>query len=423
MKAFASLNIEAARAAADVSSERYRDGRPLSPVDGMPLGIKDVFDTADMPTEFGSPIHRGRQPDHDAAHVYALRRGGGIILGKTVTSQFAIVGNGPTRNPRDLTRSPGATSAGSAAAVAAGMLPVATGSQARGSIIRPASYCGVFGYKPTFGALNRAGTLTPAKSYDHLGALARSLDDLWRVVRYVADIAGGDPGYPGLMGAQQPPSARPLSRVAVLRSPDWSSADESARNAFDAFTVDLANNGAAVIDNINSPEIAAYERLVADVPAQWETLSGYENRWPMQSYRDRYASQLHPGIVRGVEKSETMSLHDYRNMLSYRAALRDAHAKLQPLADIIVTLAAPGIAPLYPDSGSSVFNELATFLGAPAVSVPLLELDGLPLGVQLIGWTDEDYALLQAAAFLAGEKSLALRRDILRSPKTRSIAL
>jgi len=400
VKAFAFLNVDAARAAADASTERYRAGQPLSPVDGMPIGIKDVFDTADMPTEFGSPIHQGRRPDHDAAHVYALRRGGAIILGKTVTSQFAIVGNGPTRNPHDLTRSPGATSAGSAAAVASGMLPVATGSQARGSIIRPASYCGVLGYKPTFGALNRAGCLTPAKSYDHLGALARSLDDLWRTVRHIAEVAGGDPGYPGLMGPVEAPAPRTAARIALLRSPGWSTADDAAKGAITTFAHRLSDHGVEILDGDSSREILTYERLASEVPAQWETLSGYENRWPLQSYRDRYAPQLHPGIVRGVEKSETISPDDYRAVLSYRRSLREAHAKLKPVADVLVTLAAPGSAPAYPDSGSSIFNELATFLGVPAVSVPVLTIDGLPLGIQIIGQMDDDYGALESAAFL-----------------------
>ncbi len=180
VKAFAHLDIAAARKAADASAQRYRENRPLSAIDGMPVGIKDVFDTIDMPTEMGTPSPRGRWPDADAAHVYALRAGGGIVLGKTVTSQFAIVGNGPTRNPLDLARSPGATSAGSAAAVAAQMLPLATGSCRRA--VRSCGRRAIAGSSATSRHSARstaAAASTPAKSYDHLGALARSLDDLW----------------------------------------------------------------------------------------------------------------------------------------------------------------------------------------------------------------------------------------------------
>ena len=400
--AFAHLDIPAARKAADAATDRYRAGRPLSAVDGMPVGIKDVFDTADMPTEMGSVIHRGRRPDADAAHVHGLRAGGAIVLGKTVTSQFAIVGNGPTRNPHDTTRTPGATSAGSAAAVAAGMVPVATGSQARGSIIRPASYCGVFGFKPSFGALNRAGSPVPSKSYDHLGALAGTLDDLWLALWQIAQVAGGDPGHPELAGKAAPPRPRPVTRLALLETAGWAEADDAAKAALLRFIDGLRADGIAVLTGKASPALAALEADVAEVPTQWEAISNYENRWPLQSY-DR--TLLHPGIVRGLDRGAAMTPDDYRAALAYRARLRASHSALAAEADACITLSAPGEAPLFPDSGSSLFNEPATLLGAPAVSLPLLETGGLPLGVQLIGWPQQDYRLLEHAAFLMQRKA------------------
>jgi Asp-tRNA(Asn)/Glu-tRNA(Gln) amidotransferase A subunit family amidase len=157
VKAFVSTHLPNARAAADASTERYRKGRPLSPVDGLPIGIKDVFETQDMPTQMNSPLFSDWHTGRDSVHVYVLRRAGALIVGKTVTTEFAQATPGPTRNPFDLTRTPGGSSSGSCAAVGAGMLPVATGSQVRGSIIRPAGYCGNYALKPTFGALNQQG--------------------------------------------------------------------------------------------------------------------------------------------------------------------------------------------------------------------------------------------------------------------------
>lgn len=400
VRAFAHLDVPAARRAADESTDRYRHGRALSRIDGMPIGIKDVFDTSDMPTEMGTPFHKGRQPTHDAAHVYALRKGGVVLLGKTVTSQFAIVGNGPTRNPHDLSRSPGATSSGSAAAVAAGMLPVATGSQARGSIIRPASYCGVIGYKPTFGALNRAGCLMATKSYDHLGALAQSLDDLWLTAWHIVVTVGGDPGYPGLLGEPEPPPSRPVGRIGIIETPGWAEAEPAAKEVFAAACERLRDAGVSVATREDHSAIAAYEAVISEVSTHWDTIAAVENRWPLLSYRDRDASLLPPPILQSLQKAATITREDYRGALAYRSKLRTSHARLASEFDLLLTLSSPGPAPVYPDSGSSSFNELATLAGVPALSLPVLSADALPLGLQAIGFADHDYALFGQAAFL-----------------------
>jgi Asp-tRNA(Asn)/Glu-tRNA(Gln) amidotransferase A subunit family amidase len=205
--AFVHLNLERVRVAADESTERWRQARPRSPIDGMPLGIKDIIETADMPTENGSPLFAGWRSERDAASVAALREAGAVIVGKTVTTEFAATEPRGTRNPHDLRRTPGGSSSGSAAAVAAGMLSAALGTQVIGSTIRPASYCGCVGFKASVGALNRGG------SYDGLsqsasGVLATTLEDAWQVAYEIAARAGGDPGYPGLFGPPRAPAAR-----------------------------------------------------------------------------------------------------------------------------------------------------------------------------------------------------------------------
>ncbi len=200
--AFVHLNIDGARVAADQASARWRDGKPRSPIDGMPVGIKDIIETIDMPTENGSPLFAGWRSGRDGASVAALREAGAVILGKTVTTEFAASEPRGTRNPHDLDRTPGGSSSGSAAAVAAGMISTALGTQVIGSTIRPASYCGCVGYKVSVGALNRGGS-HDGLSQSATGVLAVTLADAWQVAYEIAVRAGGDPGHPGLSGPAQ----------------------------------------------------------------------------------------------------------------------------------------------------------------------------------------------------------------------------
>src|SRR3954454_20032116 len=212
--AFVCHDIARARVAADRSAARWSEGLPLSPIDGMPLGIKDIIETADMPTEQGSPLFVGCGTGRDAASVAALREAGAIILGKVVTTEFAATEPRATRNPWDPARPPGGSSSGSAAAVACGMVPAALGTQVVGSILRPASFCGCVGFKPSVGGINRGG------SYDYFsqsctGVLAASLEDAWLVAVNIVARAGGDPGYPGLQGPSAPPRAERPRALAV----------------------------------------------------------------------------------------------------------------------------------------------------------------------------------------------------------------
>jgi len=228
--AFVNLSLERARASADEATARWRAGRPLSKIDGMPVGIKDIIETADMPTENGSPLFAGFCSERDAATVAALREAGAVVVGKTVTTEFAATEPRGTRNPHDLRRTPGGSSSGSAAGTAAGMFSAALGTQVIGSTIRPASYCGCIGFKVTVGALNRGG------SYDGLsqsatGVLATTLEDTWQVAYEIAVRAGGDPGYSGLFGPDSVPAPRKPRRLAFLETPGWAAATADAKRA------------------------------------------------------------------------------------------------------------------------------------------------------------------------------------------------
>ena len=196
VKAWAYRNTDRAREMADASTKRYAEGKPLSLVDGMPIGIKDLIETCDMPTEYNCELFKGNQPIRDAASVYFLRQGGAVLLGKTVTVTLGGGDPSMSRNPYDTARTPGGSSSGTCAAVGAGMMPGGLGTHARGSTIRPASFCGNYGLKATFGALNRQGGFSAAETMDHLGILAGSIEDMWIMARYISETAGGDPWSP-----------------------------------------------------------------------------------------------------------------------------------------------------------------------------------------------------------------------------------
>src|SRR6195256_5392475 len=203
VKALVATNETGARAAADASAARWKAGKPLSPIDGMPVGIKDLLETRDMPTEMGCAAMKGNFPKRDNAAVWALRQAGVVILSKTVTAELGGAEPGPTTNPFDATRTPGGSSSGSAAAVAARMMPAAIGTQVGGSIIRPAAFCGNVALKPTQAAINRGER--QATSMSTHGVHAGCLEDMWQVAIEIARRAGGDPGRPGLFGPKTPP--------------------------------------------------------------------------------------------------------------------------------------------------------------------------------------------------------------------------
>src|SRR5215469_16656721 len=221
--AFVCTNLPAARAAADRATARWRDGKPLSPIDGMPVGIKDIIETVDMPTEMGSPLFAGWRSEKDAANVRALREAGAVILGKTVTTEFAASEPRGTRNPWNTAHTPGGSSSGSAASVAAGIASAALGTQVIGSTIRPASFCGCFGFKPSVNALNREGC-HDYQSQSCTGILGASLEDTWQVAHEIVARVGGDAGTPGLQGPDTLPQAQRPRRLAVLETAGWDGA-------------------------------------------------------------------------------------------------------------------------------------------------------------------------------------------------------
>src|SRR5262245_9095538 len=395
IKAFVHLDPDHALAQARRLDEHRKEGHALGPLHGIPVAIQDSFDTADYPTEYGSPISAGRRPRDDATVVAKLRAAGAVIIGKTVTTEFAYFHPGPTRNPHDHARTPGGSSSGSAAAVAAHMVPLALGSQTNGSVIRPAAFCGVFAIKPSYGLVSRAGVLPLSRHLDHLGAFARSLPDLALILDVIAGHDPADPdtrpfAAPDFRAVQREKPPLP-PRFAFVRTPVWDKADADTKAAFEELVTALGSSVAAVD---LSPSLAE----------AWET-----HRTIMAV---DMAYNLAPLVARG-EPSEVMrkllahgrsvSAVDYLGALA--KAQRYAPAGLADVFDeydAILTPAAPGIAPKgLSATGDPAFCTLWTLTGLPAVSLPLLSGEGgLPLGAQLVGPLGRDGPLLRTATAL-----------------------
>ncbi|HMA74744.1 MAG TPA: amidase [Xanthobacteraceae bacterium] len=396
--AFVTLNLAAARAAADESTRRWQDGKPLSAIDGMPVGIKDIIETIDMPTQNGSPLFEGFRSERDGASVAVLREAGAVIVGKTVTTEFAATEPRDTRNPWDTARTPGGSSSGSAAAVAVGAISVGLGTQVLGSILRPASFCGCFGFKPTVGAINRGGSYDGLSQSVH-GPLAASLPEAWQVAYEIAQRAGGDPGFPGLYGPATPPAAIKPRKLAVLETDGWAVAAPAAKQALEAAVVKLKAAGVTIATRHGDKQVATAETTIQGARELSMAINAWESRWPINTYRARDANKLSKSMLdRGVQ-AEGMTLDDYRRDIADRDQRRAAYQTLATEFDACITLSAPGAAPVgLGSTGNPIFVVPGSMLGIPTLSLPVLDDGGLPLGLQLLGFAHRDAALFATAA-------------------------
>src|SRR3984885_9582890 len=384
--AFVCTNLPAARAAAELSTARWRIGQPRSPIDGMPVGIKDIIETVDMPTEMGSPLFAGWRSEKDAASVRALRDAGAVILGKTVTTEFAASEPRGTRNPWNTAHTPGGSSSGSAAAVAAGIVSAALGTQVIGSTIRPASFCGCVGYKPSVHAINREGS-HDYQSQSCTGILGATLQDVWQVAHEIVTRVGGDAGTPGLQGPDTlPPAAKPR-RVAVLETGGWDSASAEAQQQLGETVTRLKSAGIEIRTRHNDDKVAALETDLRNAAELSHRCNGFETRWFFRAMRERDAGKLSRNITERAQKYEDMTLADHRADLRERTRVRAVHAALAANCDACIALAAAGGAP---DgigfTGNPDFAVPASLLGVPALSLPLFSVGDMPLGLQVIGY-------------------------------------
>ena len=397
VQAWTFLDPEHALAQARARDADHSEGRPAGPLHGIPVGVKDIIDTADMPTEDGSVLHAGRTPARDAAVVALLRAAGAVIMGKTVTTEFATYTPGKTRNPHNPGHTPGGSSSGSAAAVAAGMVPLALGSQTNGSVIRPAAFCGVYGFKPTHGLIPRGGVLKLSRTLDQLGVFARTLED---IALAVEQIVGHDPLDPdtrprarmpfGATASEEPPLP-PL--IAFVKGPVWERAEEETKEAFAELVSALGDR----VVEIELPESVGQAQEWHRTIMEAEMAANLGREW--EKGRARLSASLRAQLERGRE----VPALDYLRALARIPELNESFAELfAQRYDAILTPAAAGTAPQGLDStGDPAFCTLWTLCGMPALSVPLMQgANDLPLGVQLVGPRHGDARLLRTARWL-----------------------
>src|SRR5688572_3695607 len=400
VQAWAFLDADYALTQAHALDELRLSGRAIGPLHGVPIGLKDIFDTADMPTECGSVLYAGRTPSRDATVTAMLRAAGAVIMGKTVTTEFAYFSPGKTRNPNNLEHTPGGSSSGSAAAVAASMVPLALGSQTNGSTIRPAAYCGVIGFKPTHGLISRHGALALSRTLDHVGLFANSLDDIALLAEQIVRHDENDPDTRprahlpfAVITAEEPPLA-PM--FAFIKTPHWQRADEETREGF-----------AEIIDHLGS-QVEEVELFPSAGDAwQWhQSIMSAEMAYNLEREWRTGGARLSEQLRAQIEGGREVRAAEYLDALGRIKLVNDSFIELfEQRYDAILTPAAPSAAPKgLASTGDPSFCTLWTFCGMPALSLPLLQSSaGMPLGVQLVGPRHGDARLLRTARWLAAK--------------------
>lgn len=396
LQAWAWLDGEYALEQARALDARRKSGAPIGALHGLPVGIKDVIDTARVPTENGTGIDKGRVPREDAVLVARLRAAGAIIMGKTVTTEMAFMQPSKSRNPHDPSRTPGGSSSGSAVAVAAGMVPLAVGTQTGGSVIRPASFCGVVGYKPSFGMIGRSGILPQSPFLDTVGVFARSVPD---AALLAEAMAGHDPAdratapmpAPRLhQTATSEPPVHPHFALADLPAPPET--DPRMRAALDELAEMLGDQ----IERIDLPPIFAEAQQTRTRINQAEMAKCYYN------HERRGRELMSPQLTEAMDAGKAIPARDYLAALDWRDVLNAGLERVFERCDAIICAASPGPAPDGLNStGDSAFNGIWTLCGTPAVTLPLFATEeGLPMGLQLVGRVGDDARLLRTAAWL-----------------------
>lgn len=378
IRAWVQFDPERAREHADACDAARKADHASGALYGLPVGVKDILATAGLPTQMGSPLYAGHQPDRDAAVVQRLQAAGGYVMGKTVTTEFAFMHPGGTRNPWNPSHTPGGSSSGSAAAVAAGFVPLALGTQTNGSVIRPAAYCGVVGFKPTFGTVPSAGCFVFSATLDQIGVFARRVDDAARLAAVIMDDE-----------RVSAPHAVTSPRLAYLAHFPWNALTPEVASRYEAISAQLRAAGAR-IEPITLPPAFESARSVHRTIMMHE--AAHEHMTPRLHSR----AQLSPELRDGLDEGAAITVADYQAALAARAALMEQAHDLWSGFDAVLSPAAPGPAPAGLDAtGDPSFATLWSLLGVPAVSIPAgLSGDALPLGLQLAAGSGDDVRLL-----------------------------
>ncbi|MBM3537083.1 MAG: amidase [Alphaproteobacteria bacterium] len=397
IEAWAHLDREHALRQAESADRRQREGQALGPLHGVPIAVKDIYDTTDFPTEYGSALWEGYRPQRDAAVVTRLRHAGAVIPGKTVTTEYAYYQPNKTRNPHNPAHTPGGSSSGSAAAVAAGMVPAALGSQTNGSVIRPAAFCGVVGYKPTHGTIPRTGAMLLSRTLDTVGVLTRTVGDAAFLVELLAGTDGTDPDArperPGLTAALAQPLAQP-PRLAFVRGLAWKYIEPETDALF-----------AALAQRLGASDVMLSTEFDNGIE-QHGAVMAVDMATNFRADYDRGRDKLSPALCQLLERGRQVPDAVYRDAIEAREPLNRALDPIFEAYDAILTPSAAGPAPLFATTGNPAFCSLWTYLGTPSISLPLLRsASGMPIGVQLVGRRGNDAHLLRVADWLSTSRS------------------
>ncbi len=381
------------------ADEYRKSGKPLGPLHGIPVAVKDIVGTLDMPTECGTVIRKGKSYSQNAEIVDLLLAAGAIVMGKTATAELAYLDPPKTTNPHDHSRTPGGSSSGSAAAVASFMAPLSIGSQTGGSIIRPASYCGVVGYKPTYGLISRNGVLKTSEKLDHIGVFGRSVEDVALLSKILIKKDNFDPAtvhYSAenmLVETKKGPLFEP--KFIFYKTDYWKNIEKKSREAFEYFIKSFKKN-IEIFDNPSYfKDIHKYHQIM------YETDLANNFGLYYKKYKKKLSKPMQDAIVKGNKHSakEYAEALDFmkRSYESYEEVFEDYHGVLSP--------ASPGVAPKsLKTTGSAEFNKVWSYLGTPCISLPLLQGDAnMPLGVQLTGAKYDDHRFLGIANWLEKE--------------------
>lgn len=388
------LDPEMALQQAREADKRRRDKIP-GKLNGLPIGIKDIIDTKDMPTENGSLIHKDRRPPEDAHLVKLLRDAGAVIMGKCVTTEFALSAPGKTKNPKDLECTPGGSSSGSAAAVSDYMIPLAIGSQTGGSVLRPASFTGILGLKPTFGTISRSGMSPISERLDHPGIYANSIDDIRLVASVILSYDKKDLDMDSNYSFRNASNLKKPLKFAFIKGPVWGSGDHDMQEKIKQF-----------VDNSNL-EIASVELgddFIEAARCHEIIMNGSISR-SLANYYENNKSKLHPFTIARFEAGKSVSTNSYIDAIEKAKKMKQTLSEIFLKFDAIITPAAPGQAPRdLMNTGNAIFNGYWTMLGVPAISLPLLEgKDGLPIGIQVITSWNKEAELLDISKIILNQ--------------------
>jgi len=399
IKAWAHFDKKLLLEKAAEADEHRRLGKPLGPLHGIPVAVKDIVGTLDMPTECGTVIRKGKSYSQNAEIIELLISAGAIVMGKTATAELAYLGPPKTTNPHDYSRTPGGSSSGSAASVASFMAPLSVGSQTGGSIIRPASYCGVVGYKPTYGLISRNGVLKTSEKLDHVGVFGRSVEDVALLAKTLIkkdklDTASVHYSAENMLNeTKKGPLFEP--KFIFYKTDHWKLVEKKSRESFEYFIKSFKKN----IEVFDTPsyfkDIHKYHQIIYDTDLA-NNFSLY-----FKKYKKKLSKIMQDAIIRGNKHSakDYAEAVDFmkRSYESYEEVFEDYHGVLSP--------SSPGVAPKsLKTTGTAEFNKVWSYLGTPCISLPLLQGENnLPLGVQLIGAKYDDQRFLGVANWLEKE--------------------